>query len=166
MRRIKVTSRARWALAVGCLVCLIGGTLAAYAAEEYYKGRPDFTVGQAKGYFVWKEGGDWHVRWETKGKKITASGTVTCDGAFAKVKKVGAEKGDFIRQQSDRSIGFDVKAGGGGDGFDFTLSPSTKSVTFDLKIDGATAPTEMVKIGAKKTRPPKVPFTITEKAKK
>jgi len=40
------------------------------------------------------------------------------------------------------------------------VTPSSRSITFELQIDGTKAPTEEVKLGRNKERATTVPFTI------
>jgi hypothetical protein len=159
---MKTSARIGTALALACLVAAGASTVLA-KEDRYWKGRPSFDVGETLGYFVWQDDQGWHVRWTTRGAKHKFSGTITCDGFFSKVDAVGANPRDFIRRTGDDRISFDTAVGGGRDGVDFTLSPSTKSLTFDLRMDGKPVAPAQVRIGAGKRRPASVPFTIDKR---
>lgn len=130
------------------------------AQKEYWKGRPEFSAGEAKGYFIWQDDDGWHMRWTTHGKSVLYAGRVTCNGDFTNFEAVKKEKGEIIKKESNGTIRFDTVTESGIDGIDFRLSPSTTRVTFDLNVDRIRASTEMVKIGAGKHHPGSVPFTI------
>lgn len=133
------------------------------AKNDPWDGKPSFEAGESKGYFIWNDDEGWHVRWTTKNKKHAFSGTLTCDGSFVRYEAVSKGKKDFIKQTGKSRIEFDAQVDGGKDGFDFQLTSSTATITFDLEIDGKAAPIDSVKMGSGKTRPAAVPFTITRK---
>jgi hypothetical protein len=149
----------RWTTCLGLLLLLLA-TGAAAREAPWWQGRPDFTKGEALGYFVWRDAEGWHVRWTTKGKRRTFSGTVSCDGAFMQFAPVAKGRRDYVKKVAEHTIKFDTVVEGGMDGIDFRLSPSTETVTFDLLMDGERVAPELVRVGAGKTRPPKVPFSI------
>ena len=122
--------------------------------------KPAFAPGESSGYFVWNDDDGWHVRWTTQRGKHVFTGTVSCDGSFNKFHPFRKEGNDYVKKVSENSIHFDTRTGEGVDGADFTLSPSSRTITFDLKMDGTAAPVDAVKIGRRKQHPPKVPFTI------
>lgn len=62
------------ALAVG-MVCLQAATPA-----SQFDGRPKFKEGKALGYFIWRDGGTWKVRWTTFGAKKHFTGRVIVEG--------------------------------------------------------------------------------------
>ena len=135
-------------------------TALAKEKKEPWKGKPDFNVGESRGYFIWGDQEGWHVRWMSKGKKRTFSGAVTSDVAIKGFNPVSRDSKDFIKKEGDRAVRFDAHAKEGIDGFDFHVSPSSRSITFELRIDGTKAPTEEVKLGRNKERATTVPFTI------
>ncbi len=144
---------------------LVVSTIALANQGRYWRGRPAFTAGQAKGYFIWNDSNGWHVRWTTKGRKHVFSGTITCDGAFLHAKAVSKDRKDFIKKTAADTIRFDAVAHGGMDGVDFRLSPSTRTLTFDLTVDGHRASPQEVRIGRHKKRPASVPFTIQRESR-
>jgi hypothetical protein len=148
-------------LRVAAVALAILASVAAVAQKgRYWEGRPDFVPGEAKGYFIWNDANGWHLRWSTKGGRHIFAGTVTCDGLLLDVKAVSREKSDFVKQTSENTIRFDAKAAGDMDGVDFRLSPSTQSVSFDLRMDGQRVAPEMVRIGHGRHHPESVPFGI------
>lgn len=58
-----------------------------------FDGRPEFTSGGDRGYFVWREGEKWHVRWTTQGAQRRFTGTVTAEGGKLKsLKRIDVEE--------------------------------------------------------------------------
>lgn len=49
-----------------------------------YDGRPAFSRSLDLGYYVWREGDKWHVRWTTKNRGNTFAGSVTAMGGKLK----------------------------------------------------------------------------------
>ncbi len=49
-------------------------------AAARFVGRPTFSEGKALGYFVWKDGDTWKLRWTTFGAEHRFSGRVTVEG--------------------------------------------------------------------------------------
>jgi hypothetical protein len=45
-----------------------------------FDGRPAFSEGSDKAYFVWRDGRKWFVRWTTQGKERRFTGNVTAEG--------------------------------------------------------------------------------------
>jgi hypothetical protein len=156
----------RWAMAAVLVLVSSGVLLAADRHErEYWRGKPAFAPGESSGYFIWNDDEGWHVRWTIRKGVHVFTGSVSCDGAFNKFQPFRKEGKDYIKKVSESSIRFDTKTGEGVDGVDFTLSPSTRRITFDLRMDGATAPPDAVKIGRGKRNPPHIPFTIDRGAR-
>jgi len=65
------------------LLAVLGSFLAiwGYAADDrYFDGRPEFKEGWERGYYVWREGSKWHVRWTTQGARLRFGGSVTAEG--------------------------------------------------------------------------------------
>ena len=50
------------------------------AQVAQFNGKPDFSKGSELGYFVWRDGDTWKVRWTTTGALRTFSGVVTAEG--------------------------------------------------------------------------------------
>src|SRR5262245_40599343 len=75
MRRVQ----AGLLLTLGLIV--MGGMAAtALTAADLYEGRPAFKEGSDRGYFVWRDGDRWHVRWTTRGEAHHFTGTVRATG--------------------------------------------------------------------------------------
>jgi hypothetical protein len=55
--------------------------------------RPVFKEGWDRGYYVWREGDTWHVRWTTMGKMQTFTGTILAEGGeLGDLKRIDVEK--------------------------------------------------------------------------
>lgn len=65
------------AIACGGALSLDAATLAAR-----FDGKPQFKEGKAFGYFVWREGTTWKVRWTTFGAQKRFSGAVIVEGGL------------------------------------------------------------------------------------
>ena len=62
------------------LLMVAGANRATAASAGEFDGRPSFSEGSDKGYFVWRDGEKWSVRWTTQGKERRFSGNVTAEG--------------------------------------------------------------------------------------
>jgi hypothetical protein len=67
------------AAACGLLLWWSMPALAEVRAERF-AGRPQFSEGKALGYFVWRDGDTWKVRWTTFGAEHRFSGRVMLEG--------------------------------------------------------------------------------------
>lgn len=153
----------RYLVPAAILAALLAMSASTILAKEDWQGRPEFAPGAANGYFVWKDGDGWHVRWTNKGeKKFRYEGTITTSGSFSRFEAVEKDRKDTIRKVSDDRIVFDAQTQGKVDGVNFRTSPDSASVTFDLREDGSRADVEKIRIGRNKERPHKVPFTLGE----
>jgi hypothetical protein len=59
-------------------------TLTNHAAS----GQPAFTPGQDHGFFIWKDGNGWHLRWVANGSTTYMYGKLTSNGQFMSVQPV------------------------------------------------------------------------------
>jgi hypothetical protein len=79
------------ALACAALLLLVP-VLAAATAAARFNGRPKFDEGKALGYFVWRDGDTWKVRWTTFGATHRFSGRVVIDsGEFADLRRIDVD---------------------------------------------------------------------------
>lgn len=156
-----MTPRLRYVLLVTLLLslCLALAAQSKYQ-DRYWEGRPDFTKGEAKGYFIWNDMEGWHVRWTTGGRTHRFSGTIGCDGKFVDYTAVSRDRGDHITKSAPGTIRFDATASGGADGVDFRLTENTTYVTFDLSVDGARVAPHQVHLGAHNHRAESMPLKI------
>jgi hypothetical protein len=69
---------------MGVVMAVMLSGFSAMAAElrsdSRFEGRPVFREGFDRGYFVWRDGREWHVRWTTQGRALTFSGQVIAEG--------------------------------------------------------------------------------------
>ena len=62
------------------------------AQADMFDGKPVFSEGADLGYYVWKEGQKWHVRWTTMGKLRRFTGSVVAEGGKLKsLKRIDVE---------------------------------------------------------------------------
>jgi hypothetical protein len=82
-------------LFICCLIPMVACLcLPAVFAQQLsdFEGKPKFEQGEALGYFVWKEGDTWKVRWTTFGKMRNFKGRVTAEGGDIKsLKRIDVE---------------------------------------------------------------------------
>jgi hypothetical protein len=74
--------RTRSILLLGVVSLVVGSlaTLHAQIGAARVEGRPKFSEGEALGYFVWKDGDTWKLRWTTFGARHRFSGRVMVEG--------------------------------------------------------------------------------------
>jgi hypothetical protein len=74
------------------LVSTVALSPSALAQADMFEGKPTFAEGVELGYYVWKEGETWHLRWTTKGQLRQFSGSVVAEGGELKsLKRVDVE---------------------------------------------------------------------------
>jgi hypothetical protein len=66
--------------------------VSAQVSAADFEGRPAFSEGAELGYYLWKEGDTWRVRWTTRGALRHFTGSVTAQGGELKsLKRVDVE---------------------------------------------------------------------------
>ncbi len=81
-----------WATVVLGLLGIWSTSIAADTPAARFVGRPEFSEGDALGYFVWKDGDTWKVRWTTFGAEHKFNGRVTVEGGeFQSLKRVDVD---------------------------------------------------------------------------
>lgn len=81
-------------IGAGLLLCVFYILLvpAVWAQAERFDGRPAFKEGSDMGYFVWREGDTWKVRWTTTGAMRHFTGHVSAEGGELKsLKRIDVE---------------------------------------------------------------------------
>jgi len=74
------------------LVSMLGLSTSAFAQDDRFEGRPSFAEGVELGYYVWKDGDTWHVRWTTRGQMRRFTGSVSAEGGELKsLKRIDVE---------------------------------------------------------------------------
>jgi hypothetical protein len=61
-------------------LCLMAFSPSALAQSDMFDGRPAFSEGTELGYYIWKEGDKWKLRWTTMGPQRKFSGSVVATG--------------------------------------------------------------------------------------
>jgi hypothetical protein len=62
------------------------------AQPTTYDGRPTFAEGTDLGYYIWRDGEHWHVRWTTRGAQRRFTGSVTAtNGELKSLKRIDVE---------------------------------------------------------------------------
>ena len=63
-----------------------------FAQGEMFEGRPIFAEGTDLGYYLWRDGATWHVRWTTRGQMRRFSGSVeSIGGKLKSLKRIDVE---------------------------------------------------------------------------
>jgi hypothetical protein len=71
------------------LVSLCAPLMAADVEVSVLRGKPQFSEGDALGYFIWIDGNTWKLRWTTFGAEHRFMGRITVDGGeFRKFKRI------------------------------------------------------------------------------
>jgi hypothetical protein len=76
------------------LMALVSVTVVGQRAADdaRFDGKPTFKSGDGYGYYVWREGETWKVRWTTFGQEHRFQGNVRTDGgAFADMKRIDVD---------------------------------------------------------------------------
>ena len=74
------------------LVSMLALSPSVPAQTEIFEGKPTFAEGVDLGYYVWKEGDTWHIRWTTRGQTRQFSGSVVAEGGELKsLKRIDVE---------------------------------------------------------------------------
>lgn len=74
MRRLVILFLAALALAAG------GSVVSAQTLAARFDGRPTFKEGKALGYFIWRDGDTWKLRWMTFGAEQRFAGRIVVEG--------------------------------------------------------------------------------------
>lgn len=73
--------RSRIASVIVGAACAAALVVPLLGAEAWtFQGRPNFEEGEGRGYYVWRDGDRWHVRWTTFGATNHFSGEVYAEG--------------------------------------------------------------------------------------
>jgi hypothetical protein len=119
-------------------------------------------------YHLWHDGGVWHLRCGSEGRRRFAGVIRVQGGKVAKLVPVVVEprrkprKADRGMLSRDRTrIEYDFVTDGGTDGFDFQITPGDEAtLEFNLQIDGTALPARIA-IGPKAQPAPSIPFTLS-----
>jgi len=68
----------------GLLAIAFAGALSAQTLAVRFDGRPTFKEGKAYGYFIWREGDTWKLRWTTFGAERKFNGRIVLEGGEIK----------------------------------------------------------------------------------
>lgn len=85
----RLMARLFWAMVLS--VSLLTSLIIAQSLSTF-DGKPDFSEGDETGYYVWRDGDKWHVRWTTNGTTHRFSGSVMAeDGELKSLKRIDVE---------------------------------------------------------------------------
>jgi hypothetical protein len=81
-----------YALACAATLLMLAPALDASTPAARFNGRPKFDDGKAMGYFVWRDGDTWKVRWTTFGATHRFTGRVVIEsGEFTDLKRIDVD---------------------------------------------------------------------------
>jgi hypothetical protein len=74
-------------------VSLLAFSPSVLAQADMFEGRPTFSEGTDLGYYIWKEGDKWKVRWTTMGQMRRFTGSVVAEGGdLHNLKRIDVEE--------------------------------------------------------------------------
>ena len=156
--------------------------------SSVFDGRPSFSQSVELGYYLWRDGNSWHVRWTTKGRARTFAGSISATGgslkSFQRIdvdseRKIlypgrgrlltivvgaptpSAGRPPVLKMGDDGKLNFDALTENDIDGFDFEVE-DVDELRFDLAIDGSALPNRIM-IGRKNKKPSELPLIIVLK---
>ena len=114
--------------------------------------------GAPEAYWVWHDGGGWHVRTTTTGAAHRFQGRVwALHGDLENVRPTRLEWNDRIRR-SGNAFSFDLTTAGSYDGFDFWVAEGD-CAQFTVLVDGRAQPDRVI-IGAGNRHPTNTTFRL------
>ena len=79
--------------ALAIALAVAGNSAAAQTPAEQFDGKPEFKEGKALGYFIWRDGDTWKIRWMTFGAQHRMNGRVVVEGGEIKsFKRIDVDK--------------------------------------------------------------------------
>lgn len=84
---MKIRRSIGWTLACAAAVLTLDTMTLAETPAAQFVGKPRFSEGDALGYFVWKDGDTWKLRWTTFGATHRFSGRIAVEGGDIKSMK-------------------------------------------------------------------------------
>jgi hypothetical protein len=74
------------------LISMLGLLPSVMAQAEMFEGKPTFAEGADLGYYIWRDGDTWRIRWTTRGQMRRFSGSVVSEGGELKsLKRIDLE---------------------------------------------------------------------------
>lgn len=169
--RTSLTALATGAAALAATVATGVGTAAATEADapgcstgrlpNVVMGSPDVKPGQALGVYLWHGSNGYSLRATHPGhQRVVFTGRLTASNSFSHVTPVRLEKGDAFALSSDhKTLTFRFNNYGFIDGLNLAADCS-RLIRVNVKVNGAEATPRQIKLGAHRSNPTSVPFTI------
>ena len=74
------------------LISMLGLSPSVMAQDKMFEGKPTFAEGVELGYYLWRDGDTWRIRWTTRGQLRRFSGSVVSEGGELKsLKRIDVE---------------------------------------------------------------------------
>ena len=77
---MRSSSMLRFGLLAAAALLLLPNASPAQIPAATFDGRPEFKEGKALGYFIWRDGDTWKLRWTTFGAEHRFTGRITIEG--------------------------------------------------------------------------------------
>ena len=98
-------TRTCWWTLILALVVLVPAPLLADVDASRFTGRPVFKEGKALGYFVWRDGDTWKVRWTTFGADHVFTGRLIVEGGqIESLKRVDLDTERRVIRPGQRAV--------------------------------------------------------------
>ena len=120
------------------LVSLVALPAPILAQENVHDGTPAFSASRPIAYYVWRDGGTWHVRWTSLQRMRKFNGSVIAqDGALTALVRIDPEKELASRAPSSNKLPFTIVREGPVGRPPSPPPPSTKAMSrADIEMDG------------------------------
>jgi hypothetical protein len=93
LRRLTLMNQVKNQILFLLFVSMLGLTPSVMAQAERFEGKPTFAEGADLGYYIWKDGDTWYIRWTTRGQMRRFSGSVVAEGGELKsLKRIDVEE--------------------------------------------------------------------------
>ena len=145
---------------LGAAMVLLGGTLSALAWDGGVDGSAMIGDNSPTGYYIWHDGGGFHLRSHGPGERHDFVARLHTDGVFQNVDTVRLDSRDDVRVvDGGHTLVMRVHTFDAIDGVNFTVNGGDR-LRFALELDGHSISTQRIFLGANGVHPPANPFTI------
>ncbi len=121
--------------------------------------KPIYVAGTDFGFYLWKVGTSWKIRWSGNGTKQTFSGQLATDSGFTNIIEKQWEAGADTWSVAGNLISFNGRAGTGQDGLNFDIL-NNDELRLKLFVDGQPVNPADVHIGINGDSPSTMPAEI------
>lgn len=127
--------------------------------ETGTEGKPDYSVGVDRGFYLWREGDQWQLRWTGNGTDQNFGGEILSEEGITSIAPVQLEAGEDSWSQDGNKLIFSGVSGSGEDGINFIV-PAGGDLKLNFSIDGKPAPAHVLQVGGGATPGISMPILI------